>query len=504
MRSTKNPFFYALWELSVLLIIGLFLPSIASSEDLRATTPLLEPKDFLTAIEEVAEKIGPTVVAIQTVQIQHIQPYYYSGDPMRDEFFRDFFQEFFGPIPEREFRRSGLGSGVIIDERGYILTNNHVVEGANKITVTLPDGRKFDGVLKGRDPRFDLAVIKIDAPNLPTARLGDSDNLRIGQWVVAIGNPFGYIISKNSKPTVTAGVISALHRSLPRTSRRDTDLSDLIQTDAAINPGNSGGPLVNLYGEVIGINAAIFTTSGGSQGIGFAIPINRAKRIVQSLIKGEKIYYGWIGVSVQDVSQSLADYFGLSSKKGALIVQVLDNGPAQAAGLQDGDIILSVNGKDVLDVNTLITTVSEIEPGKTVPIKILRDGKEKVVEVTIGKRPIFDEYGQMVPPTSQEKKSENKVGKPFIAPKQWRGMEVQEITPQEKELYHLDNSQGVIISRIKPESPADEANLRPGDVIISINQQKITTLADFYNVTKGISGDCLIKTNRGYFVIKEH
>jgi serine protease Do len=248
------------------------------------------------AVINVANTAGKAVVSIsaeRTTKVSTGRRFVYRSpfgeSPFgEDEFFRKFFDDFFGQMPEREYKQFGLGSGVIVDPQGYILTNEHVIDGADKIKVTLPDGREFKAELKGEDPRADLAIIKINAHNLPAAAWGDSDNLRIGQWVVAIGNPFGFAL-QNPEPTVTAGVISALHRSIGKSVGRDRDYNDLIQTDAAINPGNSGGPLVNLKGEIVGINVAIFTTSGGYQGIGFAIPSNAAKRIMSNLIQGKKI-----------------------------------------------------------------------------------------------------------------------------------------------------------------------------------------------------------------------
>ena len=216
-------------------------------------------------------------------------------------------------MPDRDYKQVGLGSGVIIDSSGYILTNQHVIDQADKIKVTLSDGREFKGEIKGQDARSDLAVIKIVAKDLPAVELGNSEKLRIGEWVVAIGNPFGFAL-EGAEPTVTVGVISALHRSLGKILSRNRDYTDLLQTDAAINPGNSGGPLVNLKGEVVGINVAIFSTSGGYQGIGFAIPINAAKRIISQLIAGKEVLYGWLGITIQDLTEDMAKYFGLSIK----------------------------------------------------------------------------------------------------------------------------------------------------------------------------------------------
>ena len=244
--------------LKTILLIGL-LSSGGLTTQTKATAE--EKIDFSTAVENVARIVGPSVVAIKTQATEHYQPRRYSGgNAAEDELFNQFFEDFFGAQPGYNLKRAGLGSGVIIDKSGYILTNEHVVANAQEIVVTLPDGRDFPGTVKGIDPGSDLAVVKIEAPDLPAAQLGDSADLKIGQWVVALGNPFGNILS-DPVPTLTAGVISALHRALPQTSLRDTDYSDLIQTDAAINPGNSGGPLVNLKGEVVGINVAIFSTT---------------------------------------------------------------------------------------------------------------------------------------------------------------------------------------------------------------------------------------------------
>jgi len=325
------------------LVIGLLIAirfdisapvqSQSTETKVNPSTPAsLEGFNMEDAIINVANTTGKSVVSVSTEHTTKVggTKRYYFGSPFgespfgEDDFFRRFFNDFFGEMPEREYKQLGLGSGVIIDPEGYILTNEHVIGGADKITVTLSDGRELKGEIKGVDQRSDLAIIKINARNLPVATLGDSSNLKIGQWVVAIGNPFGFAL-QNSEPTVTAGVISALHRSLGRGLSQDKDYNDLIQTDAAINPGNSGGPLVNLKGEVVGINVAIFSTSGGYQGIGFAIPVNNAKRVISRLIEGKKILYGWLGVTVQDLTDDLIKHFGLPDKNGALVAKVLEN-----------------------------------------------------------------------------------------------------------------------------------------------------------------------------------
>ena len=345
----------------------------AGDKDLAPTQPGAAAASFEgfrmeDAVINVANTAGKAVVSIsaeRTTKVSTGRRFVYRSpfgeSPFgEDEFFRKFFDDFFGQMPEREYKQFGLGSGVIVDPQGYILTNEHVIDGADKIKVTLPDGREFKAELKGEDPRADLAIIKINAHNLPAAAWGDSDNLRIGQWVVAIGNPFGFAL-QNPEPTVTAGVISALHRSIGKSVGRDRDYNDLIQTDAAINPGNSGGPLVNLKGEIVGINVAIFTTSGGYQGIGFAIPSNAAKRIMSNLIQGKKILYGCLGVTVQGLSEDMAKYFGLSDKNGVLVAKVLENGPAQKSGIKESDIIKQFDNKPVNNVRELLSVVGKAD-----------------------------------------------------------------------------------------------------------------------------------------------
>jgi serine protease Do len=440
------------------------------------------------AVIQVASTTGKAVVSISTehttkIRSPGIRRYRFSspfdtspfggGDP-----FEKFFDDFFGQIPEREFKQRGLGSGVIISSEGYILTNEHVVGGADKITVTLPDGREFKGEVKGRDLRSDLAIIKINATKLPVAVLGDSDSLKIGQWVVAIGNPFGFVMS-NPEPTVTVGVISALHRSLGRIMPQSRDYSDLIQTDAAINPGNSGGPLVNLKGEVVGINVAIFSTSGGYQGVGFAVPVNTIKRIIPQLKEGKSIAYGWLGVTVQDLTDDLAKYFGLTDKHGVLVAKVLEDGPAQKAGMKEGDLIKQFDNKPTNAVKDLLSIVAQTEVGRKVKVLVMRDKKPLTLEVVVGKRP--QEAGE----------EEEESGASRGQMKTWRGLEVKE------------GEKGVVIVNIEPGSPADEAGLSPGELILEINKQPVKNISDYNKLTKEAKADALVRTGRGYFVVKE-
>ena len=451
--------------------------------------------DIQNAFINVADSVGKSVVAISTERTQKMQqPQPFRFKRFQSPFggqdpFEKFFEDFFGQFPEREFKQRGLGSGFIVDKEGHIITNYHVVQGADKINITLSDGRAFLGTVQGADPRSDLAVIKIKAKNLPVAELGNSDLVQTGEWVVALGNPFGHMI-KSPKPTVTVGVVSALHRRIPMPGDRRGYL-DLIQTDAAINPGNSGGPLCDLSGKVIGINVAIFTTTGGYQGVGFAIPVNVVKNILSDLIKGKEIAYGWLGVSVQNITPELQEYFKLSDNKGALIAQALPDSPAEKAGLTAGDIIKKFDGKDIENLHELLREVGKARVGEVVKVEVLRDGALKTIEVTIAKRPT-----QALP---QE-------GKPAETPeeaKEWRGIKVVSITEDIAKRLNLRDKEGVAIFDINRQSPSYEAGLRKGDVIREINKKPIKNMEDYKSATSEAKGLALVRTDRGYFTIKD-
>lgn len=455
--------------------------------------PVTNEVETENAFIKVASGVGPAVVSVSTEHTEKIKRGIrrHSFGPQEgpfghDEFFDQFFRDFFGEdgMPGREYKQMGLGSGVIIDEEGYILTNEHVIQNADKITIALPDGREFKGEVKGTDPRSDLAIVKIKAHNLPVAELGDSDKVRIGQWAIAIGNPFGFAVN-NPKPTVTVGVVSALERSLPRTGARDRDYGGLIQTDAAINPGNSGGPLVDINGKIIGINVAIFTTSGGYEGVGFAIPINTAKEIITDLIAGKKILYGWLGVNVQDLEEDLAKYFNLADREGVLVAKVLENSPAQKGGLKDGDIVRYYNGEKIQNVREMLKEVGRSKVGQKIKIGIIRDKKEMSVEVEIGERP-----------SELEKFAEVSAGS-------WRGIEVQDITPELAQHFNLEEKSGVIVRNVENNSPADNAGLRIGDVINEINRKPVKNMADYEAAIKEVKGDALLRTAKGYAIVKE-
>ena len=462
----------------------------------KTAVVLQDAPDMQEAFIRVAEAVGPAVVSIVTETTQKIpaQQFYFGpprgrfGGEEAEKFFRDFFG---GQIPEREFKRQGLGSGIIIDKKGYIITNDHVIAGANKITAILPDGRRFDAEIKGVDPRSDLAVIKVEADNLPVAKFGDSDFVKTGQWVVAIGNPFGFIVN-NPKPTVTVGVISALHRSLPLGSINGRNYIDLIQTDAAINPGNSGGPLCDLNGNIIGLNVAIFSTSGGYQGIGFAIPANTIKWAVGDLIKGKKVLYGWIGATIQEMSHDMAEYFNIEDRKGAIVIEKIENGPADKGGIKIGDIITTFNGKAIDSVQTLLKYVNTAEVNKEAKIGLVRDGEDMTLIVVIGERPLEEIVA------GKEEKDITKMAKT----KKWRGMTVVEITGQIVKRYGIEKEAGVLVVEVKMGTPAYDAGLRSGLVIKAVNKNTIHNIEDYDNTTQSVKGNVLIRTNKGYAVVK--
>lgn len=403
----------------------------------------------------VSELRKPTVVNISTKRLVKSQtrvPRQKSGE---DGFFFNFFgKDFFRFFYPREYTQQSLGSGVIVGKEGYILTNNHVIEDADEVIVRLLNNdKKYKATVAGRDPKTDLALLKINgANNLSVAALGDSSKLHVGDWVIAIGNPFGY------SHTVTVGVVSALDRSIGQ-----GPYDQYIQTDASINPGNSGGPLFNHEGKVIGINTAIATRSGGFQGIGFAIPINIAKKILPQLKSNGKVTRGWLGVSIQRVDTDLAEKFGLDKPHGALVSSVFPGTPAEKAGIKQGDIIVEFNGEDVKSFSELSRFIADAMVGSKVKITIFRDGKKKAVSVTLGKYPDNDKTDIL------SKNSQN------------LGIEIQELNPSlSSRLGIPSDTQGVVITNVKAGSTAEDAGLSQGDVIVSIEKKKIHNSSEFY------------------------
>lgn len=445
------------------LLFGLFFCMDSDRvNSLPKNDKLTTAKSLGQAFVEVAKKVQPSVVNVTTEKTVMMKPWdrfgedFFKGSP-----FEDFFRGFgFSPREKgKEYQhkqRSG-GSGVIVDKEGYILTNNHVVEGADKVKVRLNDGREFTATVKGQDTRTDLAVLHIKAKDLPVATLGDSDKLEVGEWAIAIGSPFGL------EHTVTVGVISAKGRSGLGTGTYE----DFIQTDASINPGNSGGPLINIDGEVVGINAMIIQPGTG---IGFAIPINMAKQILSDLINQGKVVRPWLGISVQDLTPEMAEQFQVKEKEGVLIAQVHPNTGAEKAGLTSGDIIKSVDDKMIKNVNELIKEIQKKKVGQKVKLNLIREGKPTTIEVTTS--PMPDK-----PEAMKEKEIEEKLG-----------ARVQELTPQLAARYRIsgDIKRGVIVIGVEEGSPADDIGLQEGDVILEINRKKIETVKDFEKAIKDV------------------
>jgi len=413
-------------------------------------------------IPQLFKEVSPAVVNISTTQMVKL-----NRPRMRNPFgpqdpFDEFFNNFFGRMPKEQKRKS-LGSGFIVSPDGYILTNNHVVEKADEVTVTLLDKEEFKAKVIGSDPKIDIALIKIDAKKkLTYVALGDSDRLDVGEWVVAIGNPFGL------GHTVTAGIVSAKGRIIG-----SGPYDDFIQTDASINPGNSGGPLFNLKGEVVGINTAIIQ---GGQGIGFATPIQLAKSVLDQLKDKGKVTRGWLGVYIQPLSPEAAENLGLSGRHGALVSDVTSGGPAEKAGIRSGDVIVGFNGKEIKDEHELPQAVASTKPGKTVNVRLLREGKEMALAVTIAEM-------------------EGEPGKPAVGhdlPKNL-GLTVQDITPEIAQRLNIENTKGVVVTGVEDGSPAEDAGFNEGDILRAILRQNtrnpITNAAEFAKLVKKFQSD---------------
>ena len=417
--------------------------------------------DLLTktgdAMAEVAAAVKPAIVNISTTRTVKVagggNPF--SGDP----FFRHFFGDQFGKQQPREHKSGALGSGVVVSPDGFIITNYHVVKDADEIKVTIADKGEFTGKVVGSDPKTEISIVKIEAKGLVTLPWGDSDRLRVGDLVLAVGNPFGL------NQTVTMGIVSATGRA----NVGIADYEDFIQTDAAINPGNSGGALVNARGELVGINTAIYSTTGGYQGIGFAIPSNMVKAIMNSLIKHGKVIRGWLGVSIQKITPDLAKQFDLKSENGALVSDVVDNSPAQKAGLRRGDVILEYDGKKIDEPYQLRMMVANTSPGEEHTLTVLRENETVMLKVTIGELPAEMQQAQMG-------EYENAL----------RGVSVQDMTPEiAKKLNIPGRISGVIVSDIAEDSPAAGV-LMQGDVIQEVNRKKITGSKDYLDVVEKI------------------
>jgi serine protease Do len=421
---------------------------------------------------DLAEKLKPCVVNIstsKTVRGGGFRSPFGQGTPF-DRYFGgdDFFERFFGEIPQREFKQRSLGSGFIITSDGYIFTNNHVVEQADKILVKLSDGKEYEAKVIGKDAKTDIALIKIKpSESLPVAEIGDSDKLRVGDWVMAIGNPFGL------EQTVTAGIVSAKGRVIGA-----GPYDNFIQTDASINPGNSGGPLFNMEGKVIGINTAIVAQG---QGIGFAIPISMAKTILPDLKTKGKVTRGWLGISVQDITEDLAKTMKLKDRNGALIADVFKGDPADKGGIRAGDIVTEVNGKKIKDTHELLMLIAAFRVGEMVKITILRDGQSQSMNITVAERKDQPEIA-----------AAREGGEAF-------GMVVQEITPEIAKHLGLTAKTGVIVVDVQEGSVAEEVGIQPQDIILQINKAKIASMKDYAREMSraGEKGGILLLIKRG-------
>ncbi|MCJ7833339.1 MAG: DegQ family serine endoprotease [Deltaproteobacteria bacterium] len=469
----KHRYLWTLIGVSLLsLIAGLIIAA-----NLNWTHPLSAKTEIPTvggfpSFADLSQAVSPAVVNISTTKRVR-------GGGRVFDFFRgprdrrnpmdDFFERFFGDIPQqREYKQKSLGSGFIIDEDGHILTNNHVVEDADEIKVILKDNKEFDAKVIGRDAKTDLALIKIKSwKGLQLIKLGNSDELRVGDWVVAIGNPFGL------DHTVTAGIVSAKGRIIGA-----GPYDNFIQTDASINPGNSGGPLINLTGEVVGINTAIFA---GGQGIGFAIPINTAKDLLSQLKDKGKVTRGWLGVMIQKVTPELAKSFGLKDEAGALVGDVTPGSPADKVGIKPGDIIIEFDGKAIKDMNELPRLVAAVPVGKMVEVKVLREGKPQTFKVQVQE---LDDK-QMASGPSQGKES--------------LGLSVREFTPELARRFRMDYEPGILVIEVQEGGPADEAGIQEGDLIKEVNRKSVKDLKTYQSLISSIKkgGNVLLRIKRG-------
>ena len=474
----KTPFNQSIKRLSILLLGGAAVGTLAAAAVENSKEHHSNPVANLTvdnsslpaelrtntSFAPVVKKVIPSVVRVYTTT--KATPASMRDIPqLNDPFFRQFFGDEFQHLgKQHQFDippQHGAGSGVIVTKDGYILTNNHVVENAEQLKVALNDGRDFTAKVIGRDPKSDIAVIKIDANNLPVITMADSSQIEVGDRVLAIGNPFGV------GQTVTSGIVSATDR-----ATMGLDYEDFIQTDAAINPGNSGGALVDAEGRLIGINTAILSHSGGSQGVGFAIPANLARGVMESLIKDGKVTRGYLGVMIQDVTPALAKQFNLKDDKGALVGDVLPKGPADKAGLMNGDVITQFGGKAVSDSRHLKLEVARIKPGETVPVTLLRDGATKNLSVTVSELPGSEKLANKETGSAGQNDTLS-------------GVAVSDLDAQSRRQINVpSNINGALVTEVDPQSAAADAGLKAGDVITSINREAVKNAEDAVRLTE--------------------
>jgi serine protease Do len=424
--------------------------------------------DISRFFEQAALRVSPSVVPITAEQVVQAQsPFGMPDEAFRDFFGEDFFKRFFGQPPQEQKRTvRSLGSGVIVSSDGYILTNNHVVANADKLFVVIGEKQSYPAKVVGTDPQTDVAVVRIDAKDLPAATLGNSDTVSVGQWVIAIGNPFQLM------HTVTAGIISAKGRS----SVGLADYEDFFQTDASINPGNSGGALADLNGNVIGINTAIASPSGGSIGIGFAIPINMARQVMGSLISKGKVIRGYIGILPQDIDENLAKALNLRTTEGVLVGDVTPKGPGDQAGIKRGDVILSFGGKKVENATQLRLMIADTAPKTAVKVSLLRQGKTLDVSVSLAERP---KTPQEQPPEQEQPEGQTS---------EKLGLSLQELTPEIAAQLGFEKEKGALVSDVASGSPAEDAGLQRGDLIKEINRAPVRSVREFEKSIKEFKG----------------
>lgn len=463
-----------------IVLIGLiFLLGTSVGADAKTGNVVMVPESF----SSLAEMVSPAVVNVRTektVQGGGRVFRHFNQNPFgNDDRFNDFFEKFFGDQPQKDHKERSLGSGFIIDKDGFIVTNNHVIENADKIKVKLKDGKEYIAEIIGRDPSTDLALIKVPSGNnLPVIALGDSNSLKIGQWVVAIGSPFGL------EQTVTAGILSAKGRVIG-----SGPYDNFLQTDASINPGNSGGPLIDMQGQVVGINTAIIASG---QGIGFAIPINLAKGVIEQLKNKGEVTRGWLGVVISDINEDVAEYYGIQDKKGAMVMDVVKGDPADLAGIQANDIILEVNDRKVETSRDLTNLVAGISVGEKVRILVLRNNKKQTFTVEIAKRPEETRMASKSP----EKGREDELG-----------IRITNLTPEMAKRLNLSPAEGVLVESVEPGGKAAEAGVKAGDVIKEINHNLIKTVQDYSTQMSRLKKNDVVqmfiwRINAGFVVVK--
>ncbi len=470
-RSRGKERFFPIIAVMVIVFVGAL--GIAGQNGFASEEEMERSIAAAGSFTALAKKASPAVVNISTTQTVETNgqrlPHFFRrpGQQQQQETpMEEFFERFFGRQDPRQFQRQSLGSGFILDEKGYIVTNNHVIENADEIKVTLQNGKDYDAEIIGADPGTDIALIKIEAETgLPLLELGDSESLEIGQWVLAIGNPFGL------DHTVTAGIVSAKGRVIGAGA-----YDDFIQTDASINPGNSGGPLIDMEGNVVGINTAIVA---GGDGIGFAIPISMAERIIEQLKETGEVTRGWLGVGIQELDSDLKDYYNVD--EGALITEVFPDEPADQAGIQKGDIIIAVNGEAVDSPRALSRKIANIKPGTDIELRIVRDGKKETITATVEQR---DEarLGAKTPRSQQKEQAADALG-----------LELTNIDQETAERLNLDDTHGVIVSGVAPDTKAASAGFARGDIIKEINRKPVRTIEDYERIVADADeGDMLL------------